>query len=157
MRQFSDNARQNLLAVSADEPFLILLEIIHPDLPIPIRIVDDVQNITSNGEEFTALPFRVSLPDDLSGQIPQAKLEVDNVGRELTTWLEISRGGVGAKCRIMQVLRSDPDLIELDITLDLTKLSINNQSVQGELGFVNVLGQASVTTTFTPTTAPGLW
>ena len=157
MRQFSDNARQNLLAVSADEPFLILLEIIHPDLPIPIRIVDDVQNITSNGEEFTALPFRINLPDDLSGQIPQARLEVDNVGRELTTWLEISRGGVGAKCRIMQVLRSDPDLIELDITLDLTKLSINNQSVQGQLGFVNVLGQASVTTQFTPTTAPGLW
>ena len=157
MRQFSDNARQNLLAVSADEPFLILLEIIHPDLPVPIRIVDDVQNITSNGEEFTALPFRINLPDDLSGQIPQARLEVDNVGRELTTWLEISRGGVGAKCRIMQVLRSDPDLIELDITLDLTKLSINNQSVQGQLGFVNVLGQSSVTTQFTPTTAPGLW
>lgn len=157
MRNFSDNAKENLLATSADEPFLILLEITHPDLTIPVRIVDDVQNIISNGDEYIALPFRINLPDDLNGQIPQATLEVDNVGRELTTWLEISRGGAGAKCRIMQVLRSDPDLIELDITLDLTQLSINNQFVQAKVGFVNVLGQTSTLTTFTPTTAPGLW
>jgi len=157
MRNFSDNAKENLLAVSADEPFLILLEITHPDLPTPIRVVDDVQNVTSNGEEFIALPFRISLPDDIGGQIPQATLEVDNVGRELTTWLEISRGGVGAKCRVMQILRSDPDIVELDITLDLTQLIINNQSVQGKIGFLNVLNQAGTSTTFTPTTAPGLW
>lgn len=157
MRQFSENARENLLAVSADQPFLVLLEITHADLAQPIRVVDDVQNVTSNGNEFIALPFRVTLPDDISGQIPQATLEVDNVGRELTTWLEISRGGQNAKCRVMQILRSDPDVIELDITLDLTQMVINNQTVQAKIGFVNVLGQTSTLTTFTPTTAPGLW
>lgn len=157
MRNFSENARENLLALSADQPFLVLLEITHPDLAQPIRVVDDVQNVTSNGNEFVALPFRVTLPDDISGQIPQATLEVDNVGRELTTWLEISRGGQNAKCRIMQILRSDPDVIELDITLDLTQMVINNQTVQAKIGFVNVLGQTSTLTTFTPTTAPGLW
>lgn len=157
MREFTQNARENLLAVSANQPFLILLEITHPALSVPIRIVDDVQNVTSNGDEYTALPFRVSLPDDLSGQMPQATLEVDNVGQELTTWLEVSGGGQGAKCRIMQILRSEPDVIELDITLDLTQLSINNEVVTGKLGFVNILGKTAVVVTFTPTTAPGLW
>jgi hypothetical protein len=157
MRQFSDNTNQNLLAVSADEPALTLLEITHVDLPVPIRVVDDVQNVTSNGNEFIALPFEISLPEDVSGQIPQGIIRVDNVGRELTTWLEVSRGGIGAKCRIMQILRSDPDVIELDITLDLTQLNINNLTVEGRIGFVNILGQTGTLTTFTPTTAPGLW
>lgn len=157
MREFTDKANENLLAVSAEEPFLILLEIIHPLLPVPIRLVDDVQNVISNGEIYTALPFRVSLPDDLSGQMPQAALEVDNIGLELTTWIEISRGGHGAKCRIIQILRSEPDIKELDILLDLTQLVINNQIVSGKLGFENILGKTAVVTTFQPSTAPGLW
>jgi hypothetical protein len=57
----------------------------------------------------------------------------------------------------MQILRSDPDVIELDITMDLTQLNINNLTVEGRIGFVNILGQTGTLTTFTPTTAPGLW
>lgn len=157
MRTYTSAARQNLLATSADEPFLILLEITHSALVTPVRIVNDVQNIVVGGNTFTAMPFRVTLPDDVKGQIPQAKLEVDNIGRELTQWLEVSGGGQGAKCKIMQVMRSDPNTIEFSITLDLTNLSITNEVVSGQLGFVNTLGQVSTTVTFTPATAPGLW
>jgi hypothetical protein len=102
MREYSDPALENLLATSADEPFLTLLEITHPSFSVPARIVNDVQNITVGGHEFIALPFRISLPDDIAGKIPQASLEIDNVSRDLTTWLEVSGGGAGAKCRIMQ-------------------------------------------------------
>lgn len=157
MRDFTDKAKENLLSVSADEPFLVLLEISHPDLETPIRVVNDVQNVTSQGKEYTGMPFNVTLPDDIRSQIPHAILEVDNIGRELTTWLEYSRGGQNAKCRIMQILKSDPDQIELDITMDLTEMVITNQTVKAKIGFVNVLGQAAVTTTFTPRSAPGLW
>jgi hypothetical protein len=57
----------------------------------------------------------------------------------------------------MQVLRSQPTVIEFDMTLDLTNLAITNQVVSGTLGFVNVLAQKATVTTFTPTTAPGNW
>jgi hypothetical protein len=157
VREYSDPALENLLTTAADEPFLTLLEITHVDLVTPVRVVNDVQNITVSGNEFIALPFRIALPDDVSGKVPEATLEVDNIGRELTTWLEVSGGGAGAKCRIMQVLRSTPTVIEFDMTLDLTNLAITNQVVTGTLGFVNVLAQRSVVVTFTPTTAPGLW
>lgn len=157
MRTYTSAARQNLLATSADEPFLILLEITHSALATPIRVVNDVQDIVVGGNNFIAMPFRVTLPDDVKGQIPQATLEVDNIGRELTQWLEVSGGGQGAKCKIMQVMRSDTSTIEFSITLDLTNLSITNEIVSGQLGFVNTLGQVSTTVTFTPTTAPGLW
>lgn len=157
MRSYSSAARQNMLATSADEPFLVMLEITHPDLVAPIRVVNDVVDLVSNGNTYIALPFRVTLPDDIRGQIPTASLEIDNIGRELTRWLEVSGGGQGAKCRILQVMRSNPNLIEFNILLDLTNLSITNEVVSGSLGFVNTLGQVSTTINFTPTTAPALW
>lgn len=157
MRNYTSAAKQNLLATSADEPFLVLLEITHTDLAAPIRVVNDVQNIVVDGDTYIAMPFRVTLPDDVKGQIPQATLEVDNIGRELTQWLEVSGGGQGAKCKIMQVMRSDPNTIEFEIELDLTNLSITNEIVSGQLGFVNTLGRVSTVPNFTPSTAPGLW
>ena len=157
MRNFSAAARENLLATSADEPFLVLLEITHADLAVPIRVVNDTQNITLNGIEYIGCPFNVTLPDDVAGQMPQAQLEVDNIGRDLTQWLEFSRGGQGARCRIMQVMRSDPNTIEFDMTLDLTNMKITNETVSGSLGFENILNRTGTIPTFTPQNAPGLW
>lgn len=154
---YSAPARRNLLATSADEPFLVLLEITHPELTVPIRVVNDSQNIVVEGDEFIACAFRITLPDDIDQQVPEARLEVDNIGRELTQWLEYSQGGKGAKCRIMQVLRSDPDTVEFDMTLDLSGLSVDNFVVRGQLGFQDTLGQPAVKLRFDPNTAPGLW
>lgn len=154
---YSSEARQNLLATSADEPFLVAVEISHTDLEVPARFVNDSQNVIIQGQEFHATAFRVSLPDDKDQQLPQARLEVDNVGRELTQWLEFSRGGAGARCRIIQVLRSDPDLIEFDMTMDLTGLVVDNLTVSGLLGYQNTLGQSAVAVRYDPKTAPGLW
>jgi Domain of unknown function (DUF1833). len=156
-RSYTAPARRNLLATSADEPFLVLLEITHPELTVPIRVVNDSQNIVVEGNEFIACAFRITLPDDIDQQVPEARLEVDNIGRELTQWLEYSQGGKGAKCRIMQVLRSDPDTVEFDMTLDLSGLSVDNFVVRGQLGFQDTLGQPAVKLRFDPNTAPGLW
>lgn len=157
MRNYSSAARENLLATSADEPFLVLLEITHADLAVPVRVVNDTQNLTSNGVEFIGCPFDVTLPDDVDGQVPQAKLSIDNIGRDLTQWLEFSRGGQGAICRIMQVMRSDPNTIEFDMSLDLTNMVITNETVTGMLGFQNMLNRSGTIPTFTPQNAPGLW
>lgn len=154
---YSPNARRNLLATSADEPMLKLAEITHVDLAVPVRIVDDTQNIMVNGNEFISCPFSLDRPDDVDQQTPTAKMSVDNIGRELTQWLEYSNGGKGARCRMMAVLRSSPDVVEFDMTLDLTGLSINNQTVDGSLGFQNTLMQPAVTVRYDPKTSPGLW
>ncbi len=154
---YSDNARRQMLATSAEEALLELVEITHPDLAIPVRLVNDNENITAAGNEYIACRFGLSRPDDVGQQTPTARLSVDNIGRELTQWLEVSNGGKGAKCRIMAVLRSSPDVIEFDMTLDLTGLSINNATVDGQLGFQNTLMQPAVTVRYDPLTSPGLW
>jgi len=157
MRVFSPNGRRNLLATSATDPIIVLLEITHLDLAVPIRVANNSEDVVSNGTTFIACPFELTLPDDIEGQLPQATLSVDNIGQELTAWLEYSRGGQGAKCRMMLVAASSPSLREFDMTMDMTGLKIDNLKVLAQLGFVNTLGRAAVSKTFTPATAPGLW
>lgn len=154
---YSPAARRNLLSTSADEPMIILAEITHADLEVPIRVANDVENITVEGNEFIACPFSLTKPDDVDQQTPSAQISVDNIGRELTQWLEYSRGGKGAKLRMMAVLRSSPEVLEFDMTMDLTGLSINNLTVDGNLGYKDTLMQPAVAVRYDPITSPGMW
>ncbi|MBA8734234.1 DUF1833 family protein [Chromobacterium violaceum] len=156
-RQYSQHAREQLNATSADDILLTLLEIRHPLLAVPVRVVGDTQNIVVAGDEFIACAFDITLPDDTDNQLPQARLEIDNIGRELTQWLEQSGGGVGATCRILQVMRSTPNLIEFDITLDMSGLSMDRQKISATLGYADLLNQPAVTRYYTPDTAPALF
>lgn len=156
-RQLSTAGTRNVLATSADEPLIQLIEITHPELAVPARLANDTDDLVVDGNNFIACRFDLSLPDDIDEQTPTAKLEVDNVGRELTHWLEVSRGGKGAKCRLIMVLRSSPSNLEFDMTMDLTGLAITNTRVSGDLGFKNTLMQAGVTVRYDPTTAPGIF
>jgi hypothetical protein len=151
----STKARQNVLATSADEPLLILLEITHPELSIPVRIVNNTEKITSNGNEFIPCPFDFTMPDDAGDQLPQAKLSIDNIGRELTQWLEYSNGGTGAQCRAMVVLPSEPNNRQLDITMDMSGISITNTKVTATLGYGNSYGLPAVAVRYDPTSTPG--
>ncbi|WP_336235752.1 DUF1833 family protein [Achromobacter dolens] len=154
-RSLSTAAARNIMATSADEPLLAAIEITHPELEVPARFVNDTKDITIEGNTFFACRFDLTLPDDQDQKVPQARLEVDNIGRELTQWLEQSQGGKGAKCRMLMVLRSNPDNLEFDMTLDLTGLEITNFRVSGDLGFKNTLMQSAVAVRYDPTTSPG--
>ncbi len=153
----SDQYKRAINATGGSEIPLLLLEINHDGLAVPIRVVADNQDLTHNAHVFTAMDFRATLPDDLESGSPRAQLSIDNVGRELTQWLEETAGGKGATVRMIQVLRSDPDTIEGDVTLDLTNLQVNALEVSGSLGFQDILNQPSIPLTYRPDVAPGLF
>lgn len=157
MRNYSNRFRETTARTGAPEAPLMLLEINHADLIDPIRVVNDTDDITSNGELFTAVSFRTTLPDDLDQGNPRAGLAVENVGRELTQWLELSGGGQGATVRMMQVLRSDPDVIEWEVTLDLNAVRQTMPEVTGQLGFDDLLNLPGIALTYRPDVAPGLF
>lgn len=192
---YTQAGRTNLLATSADEPFLILLEITHPDLAEPVRVVNDTVDASIVQDDgsgtavdiaFVACPFQITLPDDVDQQIPKAQLSVDNIGRELTQWLEYSNGGRGAKCRILQALKSEAEKyqawefgdyaagyfaedyvegeslvdwrpFEYDMTLDMTSMAIDNLAVTADLGYQRTAGMPAVAMRYDPKTAPGLF
>jgi hypothetical protein len=155
-KAYTANFKEKTGSTSGVEP-VYLLEISHPQLVAPIRVVNDTQDITSNGDLFIACAFRVKLPDDMATQMPRAELAVDNIGRELTQWLEASNGGRGAQVRMMQVMRDTPDIIEMDVTLDLFNVRQNMIEVSGELGYQQVLDQPALTATQTPENQPNIY
>lgn len=153
---YSSHFRERTGSLSGEEP-LYLLEISHPQLAQPIRVVNDTQDLVSGGHSFTGMGFRVALPDDFAQQMPRAQIAIDNVGRELTQWLEASNGGAGAQVRMMQVMRDAPDLLEADVTLDLINVKQNALQVSGDLGFEDTLNQPGLIATYRPDNTPSIF
>lgn len=155
-RTYTAGARRKMSATSGEAP-LLLLEISHPDLGAPVRVVNDTQDLTHQGEIFVALGFDIDLPTDMDKQAPRATLAVDNVGRAMTDWIEASAGGQGATVRVIQVMRDDPDTVEWEATLDLSNVSMTSRRISGALGYEDLLSRPGVLLRYDPATAPGLY
>ena len=156
-RAYSSAYKSTLASTQATEAPLILLEINHSALSSPVRVINDTDTLTSNGELYIACPFSCELPDDFESQIPRASLQVDNVGRDLMYWIETTGGGEGSTATFRQVMRSRPDLIEWSITMNLYNIDANMQTVSADLGFENLFGRPAVQMCFRPTTSPGVF
>lgn len=155
-KNYTAHFKEKTGSTSGAEP-VYLLEITHPQLGAPVRVVRDTQDLVSNGNTYIAMGFDIQLPDDLQGALPRAPIRIDNVGRELTQWIDESQGGKGAQVRLMQVMRDDPDTLEYDITLDLLNVRQNGAHVVGELGYEDTLNVPALAETYRPDNTPGLF
>lgn len=156
-KNYSAAYMETVRRTSADEAPLILLDITHPGLTEPARVVNDTADVVSFGNTYTALAFDIALPDDPEEGLPRAMLAIDNVGRVLTQWIESSNGGRGAKVRIMQILRSNPNVIEWEVTLDLSNVRLDAQRITGTLSYEDLLNRPAVMLWYRPETAPGIF
>ena len=136
---------------------LTALEIGHPAMALPVRVINDTVGRRIEGNDYVALRFDARLADDVAGQAPQAELGIDNIGRELTQWIEATGGGIGATVRVMLVL-DIPDLpVEWEVTLDVAGMAVDQERVTARLGFDPLLGGAAVTLRHDPQISPGLF
>lgn len=156
-RPKSARFRQVAQQLSAPELPLILIEINHALLAEPMRFVNDVQDVVSNGQNYVATTFAFVWPDDLDKQTPRAQLQIGNVRGDVGAFFERTHGGRGATVTAIQVMRSAPDFIEDRFTLDLTNFSISTTMASGQLGYDDVLNKPGTPTTYRPETAPGLF
>ena len=154
---YSSDFKKTINSVSASESPLILLQIDHPNLPDPIRVVNDTEDLTHNGNAYSRFAFRLTMPDDPDTALPQARLELDNVGRELVQWLEAADWNQNTTATITQVMRSRPNVAEYSITMDMSDIQITPNVVSARLGFDNLLGTPGVNVFYTPQTAIGLF
>ena len=136
---------------------LTALEIRHPAVAAPVRVVNDAEDRTIEGNRYVALRFDARLADDVEGQAPQAELAIDNVGRDLTQWVEAEGGGTGATVRVLQVLDIDDPPIEWELTMDVAGVVVDAERVTARLGFDPLLGRAAVALRHDPQTSPGLF
>jgi len=129
----TDALKQEAWSQQSNLP-LILLEIDHDDLAEPIRVVNNKEAITSNGEEYVGFPFEIFLPDSSEDAPPRAKLRIDNVSREIGQTI---RSISSAPTVTIKVIRqTTPDIIEAEFTgMKLTHVPFDALSVEGTLEF----------------------
>lgn len=156
-RAYSDVYKSTLAEVSAPEAPLLLLEINHPELPSPVRVVNDTQNITSNGNLYLGFAFRFILPSDYENQLPKARIAIDNVGKDLMQWIETSDGGAGSTVQLSTVMRSRPNQIEWTMTMSMFNIQANAREVSAELGFENLFTKPAISIQYRPETCIALF
>jgi hypothetical protein len=156
-RTYSAQYKSTLAKVSGEETPRILLQINHPALSTPVRVINDTINLTSNGFEYIAFPFEVTLPDDFENKLPKAMLSISNVGKDLMFWIESTSGGQGSTATFSQIMRSRPNQIEWSITMSLFNVMATNLDVSAELGFENLFAKPAVSIQYRPENSPGLF
>lgn len=144
-------------SVSATEFPLILVEIDHSGLTEPVRVVNDQQDITHNGDLFQAMNFSIKIPNQPETGRVGAKITIDNIGKELISWLEVSNGGSGSTAKLIQVLRSVPNVTEAEYNLYLTNISIDANVVSATLSYTDIYNQTCFPYVYNVHTAPGLF
>lgn len=147
---YSSEYRSTLSQLGAPEAPFILMEINHAELASPIRVVNDNQSITSNGNLYVGYPFNFVMPSDYENQLPKAKISIDNVGRELMQWIETSNGAGGATVKFSQIMRSRPNQIEWEISMSLFNVQVNQREISAELGFENLFAKPAISIQYRP-------
>ena len=153
----SEHYARTIRESAPERRVLTALEIRHPAVPDPVRVVNDTEDRTIEGNRYVALRFHARLADDVEGQAPQAELAIDNVGRALTQWVEAAGGGTGATVRVMQLLDIPAPEVEWELTMDVAGVQVDAERLTARLGFDPLLGRAAVVMRHDPQTSPGLF
>lgn len=154
----SASFKQKLNAVEQDSRHLVLAEINHSGLTSPVRIVNDTEDVVHLTNTYTALSFGITLPSQEEGGSLKASIEIDNIGRELMQWLEVSDGAKGATVTLSIILRENPDVAEIGpFTLDMTNVKVSPYTVRANLGYDDLLNRPLCQVQYRPANKPGLF
>lgn len=145
-----------MYTAGTSQVFLILLVIDHPDLPSPIRVVNNTQAVTHGGNVYVPYPFSLVLPDD-SEQIRTVRLTIDNVDRMLMAsirTIDQDRPTVTFKV----VLAGSPDTVEAGpFECTLASVSYSLMSITATLVYEDRLQTKVPALEFTAKDFPGLF
>ena len=147
------------------EVYLILLTIVHSDLPESVRISNDptqlwpiagVKGTISNGDEYIYLPFDFIFPNQEADTSPRAQLRIDNVSREIYTIIDSITSS--PTIQIQVVLSSTPDIVELELLdFKLQRTEGNITTVIGDLTIEHYELEPFPVGRFHPSGFPGLF
>ena len=143
-------------SLSPTDVSLTALEIRHPDISDPVRVVNDATDHVIGGETYVALRFAAALrPSDEEGRAPRAEIEIDNIGQILTEWLERAQGGAGATVRAMSVLARTHE-VEWEIATSIMSVEVGER-IRARLGWDPLLQRPAVMLRHDRYTSPGIF
>lgn len=153
---YSANFIDAVVNQNTDEVFLFLLTLSHDDLFNPIRVVNNVESITSRGMDFTAFPFDLILPQDDGDTLPQVIISLSNVDLSLVDEIRSLNSSLNVTLEI--VLASDPNYVEMSIDgMKTISVQYDAQTIQATCQIEDVLNLAFPKDAYLPSNFPGLF
>ncbi len=157
-RELTSSFKQSTSRVDNFDYPIFIVEINHSSFATPVRFCDNNEDITSNGNVYTAIGMKVEVPSDSDSTTEiSATISIDNVGRTLVAALESTGGLVGAKITLGQILLSDLNSIMLSAKFNLVNITMSLTSVTGTLTRPDISNTKSVQIIYTQETSPGLF
>jgi hypothetical protein len=116
--------------------------------------VNNTEAIRSRGELYHGCPFGVALPDERDDQIPQLRLEVDNVARDIVAAIRSIQDAPTVQFEVC--LAATLDVIEAGpFNFTLRGCEYDAGIVSGTLLFEDVLSEPFPAGTIDPARYPG--
>lgn len=155
-RTFSTPAMNALMAATTNEAFILLVTFTHVPTAETFRVALNTENITSNGNLFTATYFQFTLPETDSRAPQGCNITVDNVDQQMVPLLRSITQPLQVTLQL--VLASQPDTVELELTdLLLRDVTWDANQIQGSLVSDDPLNQAFPAHLYEPRTFQGIF
>lgn len=100
----------------------------------PLRFVQDLQDLTSNGNVYTAFPFQIRLPVDSDEGVIKVLLTIDNIDRSIAQAIRTMPPSSPPEVQVDLVIASQPDTVELSLPgMTLRNITGDAFRIEGEL------------------------
>ena len=132
---------------TTDVALLWLLTVSDPASKVVLRAVNNLEDVTSRGEVYTAFPFDLVLPPDTGDRPQNLQLSVANVGRDLINVLRAQMEPPEVKIEL--VTSTMPDTVEK--TLDFFKVrsaQYDAMAINFTLSPSNIFARSTCTATY---------
>lgn len=144
-----------LYGQESSDPFLMLVTLSHETFS-DIRLVNNSEDIVSNGLTYSAFPMRIRLGVDDGETAREVLIEFDNVGLDLID--EIRTVTTPISVKIEMILASIPNEIQTSIEdLKLRNVSYNVKTISAKLYMDSFLNVELTSEKYTPQNFPGLF
>lgn len=153
---FSASFVEAVVSQNTDQVFLFLLTLNHPELSAPIRVVNNTEDLVSNGHNYTAFPFNLVLPQDDGDTLPQVIITLSNVTLEFIDEIRSLTGALDVTLQV--VLASSPNYVEMSIEgMKTYTINYDAQTIQAVCQVEDVLNMSFPNELYLPSNFPGLF
>lgn len=153
--QLSQELLSQLYAQESDTPFLTLVTLSHSSFT-DIRLVNNTEDITSNGLTYMAFPMKIVLSKDDGETAREVSIEFDNINRDLITAIRSVTTYISVK--LVMVLSALPDQVQMSFEeLKIQNISYNAAKVTAKLYMDNFLNTEMTSERYTPSLYPGIY
>lgn len=155
-RSVSQAFVEAFLSRETGEAVLTLLEVAHPSLAEPVRLVLNTKPVQHQAVQYEPMYFEVNFPEQAADRVGGIRLRVDGVDRTLIEKVRSFATPPTVKFKVVSTL--DLDEVEMETaTMYWRTVTYGTHWIEGEIESPEIFNRNFPADSFTPSIAPGLF